>query len=146
MHKSVKLTDAIWLLQLVISSPPIHALGDPSQALTGIRTQIQPIIILLMINFKFKFKSVYCISCKVFTITNSTIKQILSIGHSILLIILKSINFNLGCPLGLNNHTKLHPYFIVNFISTTCFGILPEMTICSPTYSIVYCVKCFNKN
>ncbi len=38
MHQSVKLTDAIWLLQQVISSPPIHALGDPSQAPTGIRT------------------------------------------------------------------------------------------------------------
>ncbi len=36
MHQSVKLTDAIWLLQLVISSSLIHALGDPSQAPTGI--------------------------------------------------------------------------------------------------------------
>ncbi len=32
MHQLVKLTDAIWLLHLVISSPLIHALGDPSQA------------------------------------------------------------------------------------------------------------------
>ncbi len=40
MHQSVKLTNAIWLLQLVISSPRIHALGDPSQAPTGIRTRI----------------------------------------------------------------------------------------------------------
>ncbi len=32
--------DAIWLLQLVISSPLIHALGDLSQAPTGIRIQI----------------------------------------------------------------------------------------------------------
>ncbi len=39
MHQSVKLTDAIWLLQLVISSPLIHALDDPSQAPTGIRIQ-----------------------------------------------------------------------------------------------------------
>ncbi len=31
MHQLVKLTDAIWLLQLVISSPLIHALDDPSQ-------------------------------------------------------------------------------------------------------------------
>ncbi len=38
MHQSVKLTDAIWLLQLVISSPLIHALGDPSQSPTGIGT------------------------------------------------------------------------------------------------------------
>ncbi len=38
MHQSVKLTDAIWLLQLAISSPLIHALGDPSQAPTGIWT------------------------------------------------------------------------------------------------------------
>ncbi len=38
MHQSVKLTDAIWLLQVVISSPLIHALGDPSQAPTGIQT------------------------------------------------------------------------------------------------------------
>ncbi len=30
MHQLVKLTDAIWLLQLVISFPAIHALGDPS--------------------------------------------------------------------------------------------------------------------
>ncbi len=37
MHQSVKLTDVIWLLQLAISSPLIHALGDPSQALTWIR-------------------------------------------------------------------------------------------------------------
>ncbi len=29
--------------------------------------------------FKFKFKSVYCISCKVFIKSNSTINQILSI-------------------------------------------------------------------
>ncbi len=36
MHQSVKLTDAIWLLQLVISSPLIHASGDLSQAPTGI--------------------------------------------------------------------------------------------------------------
>ncbi len=32
MHQLIKLTDAIWLLQLAISSPLIHALGDPSQA------------------------------------------------------------------------------------------------------------------
>ncbi len=32
MHQSVKLTDAIWLLQLIIFSPLIYALGDPSQA------------------------------------------------------------------------------------------------------------------
>ncbi len=32
MHQLVKLTDATWLLQLAISSPLIHALGDPSQA------------------------------------------------------------------------------------------------------------------
>ncbi len=38
MHLSVKLTDAIWLLQLVISSSVIHALSDPSHAPTGIRT------------------------------------------------------------------------------------------------------------
>ncbi len=38
MLPSGRLTDAIWLLQLVISSPLIHALGDPSQAPTGIRT------------------------------------------------------------------------------------------------------------
>ncbi len=35
MHQSVKLSDAIWLLQLVISSPLIHALGDSSQTPTG---------------------------------------------------------------------------------------------------------------
>ncbi len=40
MHQSVKLTDAIWPLQLVISFPLIHALGDPSQAPTGIQTQV----------------------------------------------------------------------------------------------------------
>ncbi len=38
MHQLVKLTYAIWLLQLVISSPLIHALGDPSQAPTRIWT------------------------------------------------------------------------------------------------------------
>ncbi len=38
MHQSVKLTDALWLLQLVISSPVIHALGDPSQAPNWIQT------------------------------------------------------------------------------------------------------------
>ncbi len=32
MHHLVKLTDAIWLLELTISSPLIHALGDPNQA------------------------------------------------------------------------------------------------------------------
>ncbi len=37
MHQSVKLNDAIWRLQLVISSPLIHALGDPSQAPTRIQ-------------------------------------------------------------------------------------------------------------
>ncbi len=37
MHQLVKLTDAIWLSQLAISSPLIHALGDPSQAPTRIR-------------------------------------------------------------------------------------------------------------
>ncbi len=31
MHQSVKLTDLICLLQLVISSPLIHALGDLSR-------------------------------------------------------------------------------------------------------------------
>ncbi len=35
MHQSVKLTDAICLLQLLISSSLIHALGDPNQAPTG---------------------------------------------------------------------------------------------------------------
>ncbi len=35
MHQSVKLTYAIWLLQLVISSSLILALGDPSQAPPG---------------------------------------------------------------------------------------------------------------
>ncbi len=40
MPQPVKLTDAIWLLQLVISSPLIHALGDPSQAPTMIQTQV----------------------------------------------------------------------------------------------------------
>ncbi len=40
MHQSVKLTDAIWLLQQVISSPLIHALGDLSQVPTEIRTQV----------------------------------------------------------------------------------------------------------
>ncbi len=35
MHQLVKLTDAIWLLQLAISSPLIHPLCDPSQAPTG---------------------------------------------------------------------------------------------------------------
>ncbi len=32
MELLIKLTDAIWLLQLVISSPLIYALGNPSQA------------------------------------------------------------------------------------------------------------------
>ncbi len=38
--QSGKLTDAIWLLQVVISSPLIHVLGDPSQAPTGSRTWV----------------------------------------------------------------------------------------------------------
>ncbi len=41
MHQSVNLTDTIWLLQLVISYPLIHALGDLIQAPTGIRTQVR---------------------------------------------------------------------------------------------------------
>ncbi len=41
IHQSVKLTDAVWLLQLVISSPLIHAFGDLSQAPTGIRAQLE---------------------------------------------------------------------------------------------------------
>ncbi len=40
MHQLVKLTDTLWLLQLAISSPLMHALGEPCQALTGIRTQV----------------------------------------------------------------------------------------------------------
>ncbi len=36
MHQLIKLIDAISLLQLAISSLFIHALGDLSQALTGI--------------------------------------------------------------------------------------------------------------
>ncbi len=36
MHQLVKLTDAMSFLQLAISSPLIHALGDQSQAPTGI--------------------------------------------------------------------------------------------------------------
>ncbi len=32
MHQLVMLNGAIWLLQLVISSSLIHALGDPSQS------------------------------------------------------------------------------------------------------------------
>ncbi len=40
MHQLVKLTDVIWLLQLAISSPLIHALGDLSQAATGIWTRV----------------------------------------------------------------------------------------------------------
>ncbi len=35
MHQLVKLSDAIWLLQLAISSLLIHALGDLSQAPTA---------------------------------------------------------------------------------------------------------------
>ncbi len=38
MHQLVKLTDAIWFLQLVISSPLIHALGDVIQVPTRIQT------------------------------------------------------------------------------------------------------------
>ncbi len=38
MHQSVKLTDAIWFLHLAIFSAFIHALGDPNQDPTGIRT------------------------------------------------------------------------------------------------------------
>ncbi len=38
MHQSVKLTDAMWLLQLVISSPLIRAMGELSQSPTKIRT------------------------------------------------------------------------------------------------------------
>ncbi len=40
MHKSVKLNDAIWLLQPVISFSLIHALGNPSQVPTRIWTQV----------------------------------------------------------------------------------------------------------
>ncbi len=40
MHKSIKLTDAIWLLLVVMSSPLIHALGDLSQSPTGIQTRV----------------------------------------------------------------------------------------------------------
>ncbi len=40
LHQFIKLTDAIWLLQLAISSALIHALSDPSQAPTGIWIQI----------------------------------------------------------------------------------------------------------
>ncbi len=40
MHQLVKLTDAIWLLQLANSSPLIHVLDDQSQAPTGIRTRV----------------------------------------------------------------------------------------------------------
>ncbi len=40
MHHLVKLTDAIRLLQLVISSPLVHALGDQSQAPNGIWTRV----------------------------------------------------------------------------------------------------------
>ncbi len=39
MHQLVKLTDAIYL-QLASSSLFIHALGDPSQTSTGIRTRV----------------------------------------------------------------------------------------------------------
>ncbi len=37
MHQLVKLPDAIWLLQLVISFPFIHALGYPSQTQPGFK-------------------------------------------------------------------------------------------------------------
>ncbi len=40
MHQSVKLTDAIWLLQLAIFFSLIHALSDSSQAPTGIQTRV----------------------------------------------------------------------------------------------------------
>ncbi len=40
MHQLVKLTDAISLVQLGISPSLIRALGDLSQALTGIRTWV----------------------------------------------------------------------------------------------------------
>ncbi len=33
----------------------------------------------ILIQIQIQFKSIYCISCKVFTISNSTINQILSI-------------------------------------------------------------------
>ncbi len=39
-YAPVSQTDALWLLQLVISSPLIDALGGLSQAPTGIRTQV----------------------------------------------------------------------------------------------------------
>ncbi len=40
IQQLVKLTNAIWLLQLANSSPLIHALGDPSQVPTRIRTRV----------------------------------------------------------------------------------------------------------
>ncbi len=50
MHQSVKLTDAIWLLQVAISSTLIHALGDPSQAPTGIWTRVPRPLACTIIN------------------------------------------------------------------------------------------------
>ncbi len=43
MHLSVKLTDTIWFLQLVISSPLIHALDDPSQVPAGVQILVPQI-------------------------------------------------------------------------------------------------------
>ncbi len=40
MHQLVKLTNAVWLLQLVISSSLIHELVDPNKTPTGIRTRV----------------------------------------------------------------------------------------------------------
>ncbi len=40
MHQLIMLNGAIWPLQLVISSPVIHALGDLSRAPTGIQTLV----------------------------------------------------------------------------------------------------------
>ncbi len=40
MQQLIKVTDAIWLLQLAISTPLIHALGDRSQAPNRIWTRV----------------------------------------------------------------------------------------------------------
>ncbi len=54
MHQLVKLTDAIWLLQLAISSPLIHALCDPSQAPTGCIKSDNLYFRLILVNYMSK--------------------------------------------------------------------------------------------
>ncbi len=97
--------------------------------------------------FKFKFKSVYCISCKVFAMRNSTINQILSfktyyttntpIVNKVTNYITLGVFILDGCMLINHAHHDVHTQY-VQYIQDQCQFIIKNALYCFLLLSILY--------